>query len=181
MTQLTSGARSNRGRIFGLETEYAVLYQPDDPEEQEAPPFSLIEDILFESILLGRKAARSSGLKGGYFLENGGLIHLEIFLREQADTPILEVATPECASPEDLVVYQRAFDRILATASDRSWKALRNKGFEGRILFGKNNIDSRGTGYGCHENYLVRFQPSWVDKLRSHEFQVCCYPFLRTH
>ncbi len=162
-------------RIFGLETEYAILYQPDDPvDSATVPSFSLIEKVLFESILHGRKAARSSGIKGGYFLENGGLVHLEIFLREQADTPILEVATPECSNPWDLLSYQRAFDRILTTASDRSWKLFRQKGYHGRIGFGKNNLDSMGVGYGSHENYLVHSRPRWSEKLLA----ILASPFL---
>lgn len=152
-----------RGRIFGLETEYAILYQPEVPGSGEAPPFFLVEKLIFESILRGRKSARSSGLKGGYFLENGGLVHMELYLGNQADTPILEVGTPECASPRDLLIYQRAFDRILAVASDQMWAALRQHGYRGRIAFGKNNLDSRGVGYGCHENYLVRFKPGRLD------------------
>lgn len=151
-------------RIFGLETEYAVLYQPDSPEDPNLPPFSLIETILFKSMLEDRKAARSLGIKGGYFLENGGLAHLEIYLHDQSDTPILELATPECSNPHDLLRYQRAYDALLSTTSDRSWKALQSQGYTGRIVFGKNNLDSRGVGYGCHENYLAWHKPNWFEK-----------------
>ncbi len=151
--------------IFGTETEYAVLYIPDDPSEIRIPSFETIERLLFEFLLMDRKAAVSSGLKGGYFLENGGLIHLEIFLRKQSDTPILEASTPECRSPHDLLVYQRAFDRILTEVSERTRKPLRELGFAGRISFGKNNRDVRGVGYGTHENYLVHKKTRLADKL----------------
>ena len=160
-----SVTRPSFARILGLETEYAILYQPDDPADTTFPPFTLLEEVLFESILHGRKSAKSSGIKGGYFLENGGLIHLELYVQRQSDTPIIEVATPECSNPDDLVVYQRAFDQILATASDRSWRAFSGHGYRGRIAFGKNNLDSRTTGYGCHENYLVRHDPRWYETL----------------
>ena len=161
-------------RIIGLETEYAILYQPDDPGDDRVPPFSLLEKTLFEAVLHGRKCAKSSGVKGGYFLENGGLVHLELYVQRQSDTPILEVATPECSNPDDLVIYQRAFDRILSTASDHSWCTLNNHGYRGRIAFGKNNLDSSCTGYGCHENYLVRHNPRWYETLGL----ALCTPFL---
>jgi proteasome accessory factor A len=144
-----------RPRIFGLETEYAVVYLPDDADDESRPAFSDLESVIFGLLLRGRKAALSSGIKGGYFLENGGLVHLEIFLRNQEDTPILEVATPECRSPWDLLLYSRAYDHLLDSVSSNSREALRERGFSGRIAFGKNNLDGHGVGYGCHENYLV--------------------------
>lgn len=157
-------ARPGR-RICGLETEYAILYQPDEAADTETPPFSLIESILFKALLEGQKAARSLGIKGGYFLENGGLAHLEIFIHDQADTPILELATPECSNSRDLLVYQRAFDALLSQVSERSWKELLQHGYQGRIAFGKNNLDATGTGYGCHENYSTRSRRRWFERL----------------
>jgi len=154
-----------RPGIFGTETEYAVLYIPDDPADAWIPPFETIETLLFESLLEGRKAAVSSGLKGGYFLENGGLVHLEIFLRRQADTPILEASTPECRSPRDLLAYQRAFDSILTEVSEKSRARMQEHGIAGRIAFGKNNRDVQGVGYGCHENYLVHQKTGSFDRL----------------
>ena len=150
--------------IFGLETEHVILYVPDrldEPalENEGAPPFALIEQVLFDALLQGRKAARSSTIKGGYFLENGGLTHVEIFLRTPSDCPILEAATPECRSPWDLLTYSRAFDRILEETSRRSALLLSRQGFHGRLAFGKNNQDVRGVGFGCHENYLVHLPP----------------------
>ena len=145
-----------RDGIFGLETEHAVLYLPDDGDDARRPTFAEIDATIFRALLGDRKAACSSGLKGGYFLENGGLVHLEIYLRQQSDTPILEVATPECRSPWDLLVYSRAFDSILDSVSRHSRAVLAELGYGGRIAFGKNNLDGHGVGYGSHENYLVR-------------------------
>ena len=144
-----------RPGIFGTETEYTVLYFPDDSGDPRTPPFESIESVLFQALLDGRKASLSSALKGGYFIENGGQIQMEIYLRRQADTPIIELSTPECRSPWDVLTYQRAFDRILEEVSIRSRDLLRPKGWAGRISFGKSNRDARGTGFGFHENYLV--------------------------
>lgn len=151
-----------RKGIFGLETEHAVLYVPEEGEgpARSSPPFEEIERVLFDCLLSGRKAAPSGGLKGGYFLENGGLLHMEAFNRIQADVPILEAATPECRSPWDLLTYSRAFDAILEDASRRSREALGRLGYRGAIAFGKNNLDSKGTSFGCHENFLVRSPPT---------------------
>ncbi len=154
-----------RQGICGTETEYVVLFIPDDPALGRSPPFEVLERTVFDCLLADRKAAISSGLKGGYFIENGGLIHFEIFLRTQEDTPILEAATPECRTPRDLLTYQRAFDEILTEISRASRAALLCRGWAGRIAFGKNNRDSRGAGYGCHENYFVREEPRLRDKL----------------
>lgn len=158
-----------RARIFGLETEYAVLFLPDRDDDASSdkshaetdtadarPSFRDIEAVIFALLLEERCAANSSGTKGGYFLENGGLVHLEILLRHEDDSAILEIATPECRSPWDVLVYGRAFDSLLDTISRRSRLALRDLGYRGRLAFGKNNIDSHGVGYGSHENYLVR-------------------------
>src|SRR4030095_17271626 len=93
--------------------------------------------FLFDCLLGGRKAPVSSGLKGGYFLENGGLAHLEIYFRDQSDAPVLEVCTPECRSPHDCLEYSRAFDEILDETSRRTETALLRYGYKGRIAFGK--------------------------------------------
>jgi proteasome accessory factor A len=158
-------APEEEGRILGLETEHAILYLPEEehpfPDDgpRGEPPFELLQRVLEECLLDGRKAAVSGGLKGGYFLENGGLVHLEIYFRDQEDTPILEASTPECRSPWDLLVYSRAYDEILEETSRRSALLLAHQGHQGRIAFGKNNLDVHGTGFGCHENYLVRLEP----------------------
>ncbi|MBI4600582.1 MAG: proteasome accessory factor PafA2 family protein [Planctomycetes bacterium] len=155
-----------RPAILGLETEHLLFFAPDPSRGPPAgpgdprpgltgPEFQLAESVLFDSLLSGRKAAVSSGLKGGYFLENGGLAHLEICLQGQHDTPILEMCTPECRGPHDLLLYARAGDAILEETSRRSEERLRFGGHEGRIAFGKSNRDARGVGFGCHENYLV--------------------------
>src|SRR5262249_46188242 len=110
---------------------------------------------------------------------NGGLVHLEVFLRTQADTPILEASTPECRGPRDLLVYQRAFDHILTEVSGRSRAALARRGFAGRIAFGKNNRDSKGVGYGCHENYLVHEETRfWTRALAVLAAPVICFLLL---
>ncbi|HJV04367.1 MAG TPA: depupylase/deamidase Dop, partial [Actinomycetota bacterium] len=63
-----------------------------------------------------------------------------------------EYSTPECATPRDLVVHdkagERALERALALVQD-----LLPPGE--RIAVYKNNTDGKGNSYGAHENYLV--------------------------
>ena len=63
-----------------------------------------------------------------------------------------EYSTPECASPRDVVVHDKAGERIL----ERSLEELRRALPDGaRIAVYKNNSDGKGNSYGTHENYLV--------------------------
>ena len=168
-------SENKRPAIFGLETEYVVLYVPDDPEDPRKPPFSLVQEVLFSILLAARKAGLSGGIKRGYFLENGGLIHFEIYLRHQGDTPILEASTPECRSPWDLLIYSRAFDHLLTEIGHKTRAALEKEGYKGHIAFGKNNRDSYGIGYGTHENYLVHLTCTMVERI---VYFLCLPPFL---
>ena len=176
-------ASEERRGIFGFETEHAIIYLPEDPipgEPEERPNprppprFEVLQRVLFDCLLAGRKAALSSGLKGGYFLENGGLAHVEIYLQTPSDSPILEMATPECRTPWDLAAYSRAYDSILEETSRRSAAVLQALGHSGRLVFGKNNVDAQGVGFGCHENYLVHSKPDASVYIAS----AAAFPFL---
>ncbi|MBL9137088.1 MAG: proteasome accessory factor PafA2 family protein [Verrucomicrobiales bacterium] len=67
-----------------------------------------------------------------------------------------EYCTPECARLRELVLHDRAGERIvMACATELS----RQRGSPVRIY--KNNTDFGGHSYGCHENYLVPRQLEW--------------------
>src|ERR687884_75888 len=60
--------------------------------------------------------------------------------------------TPECATPRDLVIHDKAGERIL----ERSLAEVQHLLPPGqRLAIYKNNTDGKGNSYGCHENYLV--------------------------
>lgn len=63
-----------------------------------------------------------------------------------------EYSTPECLDPFDLVVHDRAGERVMERAI-----AMASERFPDgrRFLVYKNNTDNKGVSYGCHENYLV--------------------------
>jgi proteasome accessory factor PafA2 len=63
-----------------------------------------------------------------------------------------EYSTPECADALELVVADKAGERILAR-SMRAAARLLDAGQE--IVVYKNNSDGKGNSYGTHENYLV--------------------------
>ncbi len=63
-----------------------------------------------------------------------------------------EYSCPEVTNPRDLVVHERAGERIVEL-SRRATRALLPEGME--LLLHKNNSDRKGNSYGCHENYLM--------------------------
>ncbi len=63
-----------------------------------------------------------------------------------------EFSTPECTNPRQLVLYDKAGERILESSIERA-TAMMPAG--GRVIVYKNNTDGKGASYGTHENYLV--------------------------
>lgn len=63
-----------------------------------------------------------------------------------------EVSTPECATPSETVLYDRAAEMIITRSMERANARLAT-GTE--LVAYKNNSDGKGNSYGCHENYLV--------------------------
>jgi proteasome accessory factor A len=66
-----------------------------------------------------------------------------------------EYATPECDVIADLVAHDKAGERILDHLVSGAEARLREEGIRGVIYLFKNNTDSAGNSYGCHENYLT--------------------------
>src|SRR6187402_796271 len=128
-------------RIFGLETEYGVTctYRGQrrlSPDE--------VARYLFRRVV-------SWGRSSNVFLENGARLYLDV-----GSHP--EYATPECDSIYDLVVHDKAGERILEHLLLSAEQRLREEGIRGVIYLFKNNTDSAGNSYGCHENYLTSRQ-----------------------
>ncbi len=125
-------------RIFGLETEYGITctlrgqrrLTPDETAR-----------YLFRSVV-------AWGRSSNVFLENGGRLYLDV-----GSHP--EFASPECDSMWDVVRYDRAGDEIIYDLVINAESRLRDEGIRGNISIFKNNTDSAGNSYGCHENFLV--------------------------
>jgi proteasome accessory factor A len=125
-------------RIFGLENEYGVTctlrgQRRLSPDE--------VARYLFRRVV-------SWGRSSNVFLANGARLYLDV-----GSHP--EYATPECDSIHDLVVHDKAGERILEQLLSSAEQRLREEGIRGTIYLFKNNTDSAGNSYGCHENYLT--------------------------
>jgi proteasome accessory factor A len=125
-------------RIFGLENEYGVTctfrgQRRLSPDE--------VARYLFRRVV-------SWGRSSNVFLRNGARLYLDV-----GSHP--EYATPECDSITDLVTHDKAGERILEGLLVDAERRLREEGIAGDVYLFKNNTDSAGNSYGCHENYLV--------------------------
>ena len=128
-------------RIFGLENEYGVTctfhgQRRLSPDE--------VARYLFRRVV-------SWGRSSNVFLRNGARLYLDV-----GSHP--EYATPECDNVVDLVVHDKAGERTLEGLLVDAERRLREEGIAGDIYLFKNNTDSAGNSYGCHENYLVARQ-----------------------
>jgi hypothetical protein len=157
-------------RIFGLETEYAIFHYQKNPLNSSvlsgSEIFEMINNLMDEkgikriyeekfypdhnSAIRGTReeGRRYSIKKNRMFLSNGGRFYLDT-----GDHP--EFATPECIDPKEALVYDKAGERILEELSIACEEELERLNIGGKIYVCKNNIDTRGNTYGCHENYLV--------------------------
>ncbi|SHG80700.1 proteasome accessory factor A [Jatrophihabitans endophyticus] len=90
----------------------------------------------------------SWGRSSNVFLKNGARLYLDV-----GSHP--EYATPECDSLTGLVAHDKAGERVLEGLVVDAEKRLHDEGIAGDIYLFKNNTDSAGNSYGCHENYLV--------------------------
>jgi proteasome accessory factor A len=125
-------------RIFGIENEYGVTctfhgQRRLSPDE--------VARYLFRRVV-------SWGRSSNVFLKNGARLYLDV-----GSHP--EYATPECDSLETLVAHDKAGERILEGLVIDAEKRLHDEGIAGDIYLFKNNTDSAGNSYGCHENFLV--------------------------
>jgi proteasome accessory factor A len=108
--------------------------------EQESP---LRDARGFEPVQIREPAEEDLGL-ANVILPNGA--------RYYVDHAHPEYSTPECASPRQLVVHDKAGERVL----ERSLTELHHVLPPGqRIAIYKNNSDGKGNSYGTHENFLV--------------------------
>ncbi|MEC7967804.1 MAG: Pup--protein ligase [Actinomycetota bacterium] len=125
-------------RIFGIENEYGVTctlrgQRRLSPDE--------VARYLFRRVV-------SWGRSSNVFLANGARLYLDV-----GSHP--EYATPECDSVRELVVHDKAGERILEQLLTSAEQRLGDEGVHGDVYLFKNNTDSAGNSYGCHENYCT--------------------------
>jgi proteasome accessory factor A len=71
-----------------------------------------------------------------------------------------EYSTPEVTNVLDLVVHERAGERVMETARRAASTLLPQGSY---LLIYKNNSDRKGNSYGCHENYLIERRTPFKD------------------
>jgi proteasome accessory factor A len=128
-----------RRRILGIETEFGITctfhgQRRLSPDE--------VARYLFRRVV-------SWGRSSNVFLRNGARLYLDV-----GSHP--EYATAECDDLPTLVAHDKAGERILHDLVLDAEQRLADEGIGGDIYLFKNNTDSAGNSYGCHENFLVQ-------------------------
>jgi proteasome accessory factor A len=126
------------GRIFGLRNEYSVVFSAGGQRQLSAGE---VGRRLFGPVVSG-------GQGRGVLLRNGGRLHLDVVSHP-------EYATPECGSLLDLVVHDKAGERILEGLLVDAGQRMREEGMAGYVSVFKSDVGPVGSSFGCQENYLV--------------------------
>ncbi|MBI3596016.1 MAG: Pup--protein ligase [Nitrospirae bacterium] len=128
-----------RQRIFGLENEYGLIFSPNG---KVYLPVEKVLGYIFEGLI-------PNSWPSNAFLVNGAR-----FYQDTGCHP--EYSTPECDNIFDLVTHDKAGERLVEGCLPLAEERLKEEGLNGEIFIFKNNTDSMGNTYGCHENYLMR-------------------------
>ncbi len=151
-------------KVYGIETEYGVqVVGGADGNPTTA-----------SSVLINSYVAQLAGRVGWDFEDESPGRDARGYVREGAMPPEVEThlvntvltngarfyvdhahpeySSPECATPLELVIQDRAGEVVLERAMAAARRAL-PPGEE--IVVYKNNSDGKGNSYGCHENYLM--------------------------
>jgi proteasome accessory factor A len=125
-------------RIYGIETEYGVTYSLRG--QRRLSPDEVSRFLFRKVVAWGRSS--------NVFLENGSRLYLDV-----GSHP--EYATAECDTLKDVVAQDKAGESILRELVAHAQQQLDEEGVRGDIFLFKNNTDSSGNSYGCHENYCI--------------------------
>lgn len=168
-------------RVMGIETEYGISIpgQPTvnpmlsssqivnayagqvmrarrarwDFEEEnplrDARGFDLARDLADDSQLTDEDVGLANAI-----LTNGARLYV--------DHAHPEYSSPEITNPRDLVIWDKAGERIMLEASRRAAEPPLST----QIRLYKNNTDNKGASYGCHENYLVDRATPFADLVK---------------
>ncbi|MFZ4508893.1 MAG: proteasome accessory factor PafA2 family protein, partial [Fimbriimonas sp.] len=153
-------------RIFGVETEFGCLVDPDLGTPEAA--VEMIKDYLFYELKLGaidihaRDDVFEPAQSGGFLL-NGARMYID------AVGSHLEYATAECQGLKDLVANDRAGQRQIV-------RAIKELELQDSVSVYNNSVDHfGGHTFGCHENYLVKADDDFFNSTVRN-----FYPFLVT-
>src|SRR6202453_5059767 len=125
-------------RIYGIETEYGITFSLRG--QRRLSPDEVSRFLFRKVVAWGRSS--------NVFLENGSRLYLDV-----GSHP--EYATAERDLLTDLVAQDKAGESILRELVGYAQAQLSDEGIRGDIFLFKNNTDSTGNSYGCHENYCI--------------------------
>jgi proteasome accessory factor A len=151
-------------KVMGIETEYGI----------SSPGSTDFNPVLASSILINSFAGELRRIRWDYEQESPlrdargfepvqerepteedlGLANVILpnGARYYVDHAHPEYSTPECTNPRELVIHDKAGERILERSLELASELLPPGG---RLAIYKNNTDGKGNSYGTHENYLV--------------------------
>src|SRR5262252_4780067 len=169
-------------RVMGIETEYGIsvpgqpganamvsssqivnAYQAATSARARRPRWDFEEENPLRDARgfdLAREAADSSQLTdedlglANVILTNGARLYV--------DHAHPEYSAPETTDPLSAVIWDKAGERVMAAAATA---AAAIPGGQPIQLY-KNNTDSKGASYGCHENYLMSRSTPFADIVR---------------
>ncbi len=169
-------------RVMGTETEYGIIV-PGNPGANAMLISSQIVNAYAQPTVtrnrrtrwdfeeenplrdargfdLAREAADSSQLTD----EDVGLANVILTngARFYVDHAHPEYSGPECTNPRDILIWDRAGERIMAEASRRAAMIPNTP----TINLYKNNTDNKGASYGTHDNFLMRRVTPFADIVR---------------
>ena len=126
-------------RIFGIETEYGVSMTGGERRIDA-------REVAATMFLPMVAQARSTNT----YLRNGARLYLDV-----GSHP--EYATAETRDPFDALEQDLAGESVIRGLALQAQERIRAKvGEHATVHVFKNNVDSAGHAFGCHENYLVR-------------------------
>lgn len=134
-----------RPRIMGLETEHALIVT------KKGEPYGEFFEAIYRRkeflsclpIFLSRVNQYQD------FYSNGARIYFDSACRSAH----LEYATPEALGPKNLLMYEKAGEKIVEETVQNAHATWEDDGIAFRIF--KNNLDTENNSYGAHENYLL--------------------------
>ncbi|HLV79233.1 MAG TPA: proteasome accessory factor PafA2 family protein [Chthonomonadaceae bacterium] len=132
--------------LMGVETEYALAVLDRNGKRKDAQEAAQRALNLAQQRFPHLLSADGQGI----FLANGGKLYIDVGCHP-------EYATPECATPRDLVCYTLAGDRIMAQIA----RDLERSGRSRALVFrGNTGYGGQPESWACHESFLCRRPPA---------------------
>ncbi len=153
-------------KIIGSETEFGIVFKGPGRTDSVTSAMFLVNSYPYsafpaplwdyenENPLLDARGFEADGERERPGAEYNKLLNKPLLNggRLYVDGAHPEYSTPECTNPKQLVLYEKAGERILELSVE---SANQRKQGEGKFSIYKNNTDHKGNSYGYHENYLV--------------------------